>query len=207
MLNRVLMVALLVFAPLSMASQFEAGKHYVEINGNQTKKPLVTEYFSFYCPACYRQEPFMNEIRSWLPKPEQFTKNHVDGMPGQTKAIEQMLTKALVTAERLKVKEQITAAIFDYIHVSKAKFTSESDVKKLFTKVGVKEGDFDKTFNSFSVKMALKKMSKNTQNLRNQGISGVPTLIINGKYKPVTSSLKSMDEYKQLIKYLITLTA
>ncbi len=72
---------------------------------------------------------------------------------------------------------------------------------------GVEGDKFDKAFTSFSVNTQSKKMQNKTKALRQQGFSGVPTLIINGKYKPVTDEIKSMDEYRKLISYLLNKTA
>ena len=55
--------------------------------------------------------------------------------------------------------------------------------------------------------MAANTMRKNTTKLRKQGFGAVPTLIINGKYKPNTKGLKSMDEYLELVKFLLAKTA
>lgn len=182
---------------------FTEGDYYQIIKGQLTEKKEITEFFSFYCPACFRQESMMLEITAALPKDASFKKNHVDGMPGQDLVMEQALTKALITAKILKIKETIVPAIFNYIHVNKTKFSSVKDIKNLFVINGVDAEEFDATFNSFSVNMAAKKMQKNTADLRQQGFSAVPTLIINGKYKPLTKKIKDINEYKALIHFLI----
>ncbi|MDP7592125.1 MAG: thiol:disulfide interchange protein DsbA/DsbL [Litorilituus sp.] len=183
--------------------EFTKGDYYIEIKGNLSKGKEVTEFFSFYCPHCFKQEPLMNELIALLPADATFKKNHVDNMPGQNLLIEQALTKALITADILKVKEIIVPAIFKYIHTDKAKFYNEKDIKNIFLIHGVDENAFDKTFASFHVANQFKKMQKKTKYLRQQGIGSVPTLIINGRYKPLTNNIKSMDEYKKLISYLL----
>jgi len=189
------------------AVEFTKGEYYLEIEGEITKNKEITEFFSFYCPHCFKQEPLMDELIAFLPADATFKKNHVDNMPGQNLKIEQALTKALITADILKVKEKIVPAIFKYIHTDKAKFDNEKDIKNIFLINGVDSNKFDKTFASFHVANQFKKMQKKTKSLRQQGIGAVPTLIINGKYKPITSNIKSMDEYKKLISYLLNKTA
>ena len=185
------------------AVEFTEGDYYIEIKGDMTKEKEITEFFSFYCTHCFKQEPLMNELIAFLPADITFKKNHVDNMPGQSLKIEQALTKALITAEILKVKDKIVPAIFKYIHTDKAKFDNEQDIKNIFLINGVDNSQFDKTFASFHVANQFKKMQHKTKSLRQQGIGAVPTLIINGKYKPVTNNIKSMDEYKNLISYLL----
>ena len=197
------MFVFLSFSSACQAVEFTEGDYYVEVEGNSTKNKEVTEFFSFYCPACFKQESFMHELKLALPANAAFKKNHVDGMPGRDIKIEKSLTKALITADVLKVKEKVIPAIFNYIHINKAKFDNDKDIKNLFLINEVDGDDFDKVFNSFSVNMQAKKMEKKTSALRKQGFSSVPTLIINGKYKPVTDKIKNMDEYKKLVIYLL----
>lgn len=204
MLNKYIFALALLLPFFSVsAAKFEEGTHYVEIEGELTKKKQVTEFFSFYCPACFRQEPFMNNLKASLPSDVTFKKNHVDGMPGRELAIEQLLTNALIAANYLKVGDKVIPAIFNTIHVDKSSFNNIDDVKRLFTSNGVDGDKFDKVFSSFGVNAQAKKMQKNTQHIRDQGFSAVPTLIVNGKYKPVTKSLKSVDEYKALVLFLL----
>jgi len=192
---------------VTQADTFEAGTHYFELKNEVSKQPQVVEYFSFYCPACYRAEPLMEQVTSWLPESKMFKKNHVHNMPGRNPEVEVMLSKAIISADMLKVKDKMTAAIFNYIHKSRADFNTEKDLKNLFVLNGINAQDFDKTFNSFKVKMEAKKMQANTEKLRNAGYRSVPTLVINNKFIPNTKELKSMEQYKQLIQFLIAKTA
>lgn len=202
------MITTSVYAQTSLTntsndSKFIEGDYYQIIKGDLTENKEITEFFSFYCPACFRQESMMLEIAADLPKGATFKKNHVDGMPGRDLPMEQALTKALITAKVLKIKEKMVPAIFNYIHVSKANFSSEKDIKNLFVINGTDADKFDAAFNSFSVNMEAKKMQKNTADIRQQGFSAVPTLIINGKYKPLTKKIKDINEYKALIHFLV----
>lgn len=193
------------------AEEFVLGRDYVELELKLEPKQgyalseqkEVREFYSFFCGHCFKQEAFIHELAKVLPADVTINKNHVNGMPGQQLAMEDALTKALITAQLLKVEAVITEAIFNRIHVTKQGFNSVEDIKTLFVEKGVPEADFDKTFASFKVAMEAKKMLGYTANLRQQGISGVPTLIINGKYKPEVSQIKDMDQYKRLISYLV----
>lgn len=193
----------LAFSVQSVATAFTAGEHYETVNGISTKEKEVREFFSFYCPACFKQEGFMDEVANMLPAGVSFYKNHVDGMPRRDIEIEQALTKALITAKKLGIKDKIVPAIFNYIHIEKSAFTDANDIKKLFIAHGVEGQQYDKTFTSFATNTQLRKMQSKTKALRKQGVSAVPTLIINGKYKPVLTHLKSIEEYKQLIQFLL----
>lgn len=186
-----------------LASNFKQGEHYFALDKEVSKVQQITEYFSFYCPACFRQEPFMNQLKSKLPNKENFKKNHVTAMPGRDVESETMLSKALATARLLKIEEQINGAIFKYIHVNRANFDNVKDVKNLFLLQGIDSATFDKTFASFKVNMEAKRMASNTQKLRDKGYTSVPTIVINNNYIPNIRSIKSMQEYEDLVQYLL----
>jgi protein dithiol oxidoreductase (disulfide-forming) len=189
------------------ATEFTKGDYYIEIDAAATKERQVTEYFSFFCPHCFKQEPLMQELVTSLPPGTKFIKHHVDGMPRQKPEIEHALSKALASAESLKVEDKMVAAIFEYIHVKRQTFDSIADIRALFLANGVGADDFDKVFASFTVNTRFAQMQANTAALRRQGINGVPTLIINGRYKPVLDKINSNDEYKALIAFLLGKTA
>ncbi|MGL5489006.1 MAG: thiol:disulfide interchange protein DsbA/DsbL, partial [Shewanella sp.] len=42
------------------AASFEEGKDYVTVAGiSEAQKPILREFFSYNCPHCYKQEPFV----------------------------------------------------------------------------------------------------------------------------------------------------
>lgn len=201
---KLLALVILFVSTLANATQFKLGEHYTEVKTPFKTEKSVIEFFSFYCPHCYKQEPVMKNLIANLPSDVIFKKNHVDGMPGKNLEIEQALTKALITADILKVKQQITPAIFDYIHKNKANFNSIKDIKNIFLLIGIKEQNFDKTFNSFAVKTQFNKAQLKTAVLRKQGVTTVPTVIINGKYKVETHKISNQSQYNDLVIYLLT---
>jgi len=200
---------LLFVSPLSGATNFIKGTHFNElttpINGSFHSDKEIREFFSFYCPGCYRHEPIIAALKLKLPDGVLLEKNHIDNMPGRELAIEQGLSKALLTAKLLNIEEEVSADIFKYIHVNKASFDNDKDIKNIFLLRGIDGQRFDEVFNSFSVKTALNKMNKSTEILRKQGINSVPTVIVNGRYKVETSQLKSQQEYIALVLYLLAL--
>lgn len=183
---------------------FQEGSHYQVLKQPVANNKEMREFFSFYCPACYRFEPVIEELKGLLPKGVAFKKNHVDSMPGREVEIEQALSKALLVAEELKVDEKLVPAIFHYIHANKANFDNVKDIKNLFLLHGVGRKTFDKAYGNFSVNTKFKQMVSKAKTLRSQGYSGVPTIVIHGKYVPNIKSIKTMDEYKALIQFLLS---
>ena len=76
-----LLATLLFSAAVSaIPLRFEEGKHYDIISQNASDKAVLTEYFSFYCPHCYRFEAAVAQIKPALPNGIEFEKSHVDFM-------------------------------------------------------------------------------------------------------------------------------
>ncbi|BDX06928.1 thiol:disulfide interchange protein DsbA/DsbL [Planctobacterium marinum] len=203
MKSKLLVIFFALFSFSVFAAEFEEDTHYTVLENPLSNKKGVTEFFSFYCPHCFTQEPFMAEVAAALPDGMKFAKNHVDGMPGRDMAIEQALTKALIVAEMLKVKGEVVASVFRKIHVEESDFTSIADIKAIFVQHGADAAKFDKAMKSFSVAPKAKQMRSKTAELRKQGIGTVPTLVIHGKYVPEIRSIKSFEEYKSLVMFLV----
>ena len=202
-----LSVLSVLFTATATSAEFIKGKDYTEIQAEVTQQPQIRAFFSYYCPHCFKQEPFIQQLNQLLPEGQSVLKNPVDNMPGQDLNIEQALIKATITADILGMAETMNSAIFDYIHVQRATFTSEKDIKNLFLLHGADEVLFDKTLASFALNTRYNQLQHATKQLRKQGINTVPTLIINGKYKPETQHIKSLAHYNELIAYLLTKTA
>jgi protein dithiol oxidoreductase (disulfide-forming) len=195
-----------LFSTPSLAIEFEQGKHFAVVGEQASETPKVSEYFSFYCPHCYRFEPIIDAMHAALPAGTTFVKNHVDSLPGHNPEIEHMLTKALFSAEMLHVEKTMIPAIFKYIHVNKADFSSQQDLKNLFVINDVDGEAFDKTMSSFAVNAQFNKAQRSTAALRAAGIHTVPTVIVNDKYQVIANSITSTDEYISLVLYLLNKT-
>ena len=205
-----LFLVILLSPMAALSAPYEEGKHYSVISEKATSKPEVREYFSYYCPACRGFEPLIYEIKSDLPDGVKLEKNHVDFLRGASPQVQQSLTKASVVAQQLKMEDKLNQAIFNYIHQQRAVFTSEKDIRNLFVLNGVDGEQFDKLMNSFSVNSKAKQLKKNQDTLsKKRALTGVPTIVVNGKYKIDNSALNRDDylnDYKKLVQYLLSLS-
>lgn len=204
----VLFIAL-IFSSVASAIplRFEEGKHYEVIGTVASPEPRLTEYFSFYCPHCFRFEPLAKSLKASLPKNAKFVKNHVDFMRIASPETQAALTRAMVVGEKLGIGEKVTEAIFNRIHVKREPFGDEKDVAEFVTTLGGKDAKkFAKLLDSSGAKRAVGKMKKMQDSLSKQGVlTSVPMFIVNDKYKIVSSALRSEQEYKDLVAYLLTL--
>lgn len=155
----------------------------------------VIEFFSFACPHCYEFEP---HLEAWL-------KNKPDGVkfvrvPAEFSAYYALLARAWYTADVLGVAETVTKPLFDAIHVQHKELNSKQALAEFFQQTAnVPEDQFNAAFESFSVNMKLERARALARRYR---LSGVPTVIINGKYR--TDAVMTQS-YEKLIQVTDTL--
>ncbi len=181
------------------AGEFEEGKQYVALANPQptssADKVEVVELFWYGCPHCNDLEPFVVDWLAKQPEDVQFVR-----MPAILGQGWELLAKAYYTAELLGVEDKVHHALFDAIHKQRQKFRNEADVQALFSNQGVPAEDFKKTFNSFAVVV---KTNNARQMTRRYAISGVPTLIVNGKYSTSGSLAGSSRNIMDVVSYLV----
>jgi protein dithiol oxidoreductase (disulfide-forming) len=160
------------------AEEFMEGTHYTRLESPQpTSDPdkiEVVEMFSYACPHCFHLDPYINEWLKSKPDDVVFIRLPVVFRPSW-----EPLAKAYFTAELLGVLDKTHSALFDAIHVKNQKFEDEAALRDFFVSQGVDPKDFDKTYNSFAVAVKVNHAKLMT---RRYAITGVPTLIVNGKY-------------------------
>ncbi|MCW8090526.1 thiol:disulfide interchange protein DsbA/DsbL [Alteromonas sp. ASW11-130] len=200
--------ALLIFMALliplqacAQESKWQEDKHYVVLDEEATASPEIKEFFSFWCPACYSFEPLVDQIKQKLPEDVKFTKVHVNFMGFTSSDIQDDATRAMMIAQAVKQEEKLNAAIFAYIHKQRATVSGLKDLKNIFVVNGVDKAEFDKLANSFGVNSMLKKNNQQVDVYR-EYLKGVPTFIINGKYRPVFTRDMTADDIVDLIVWL-----
>ncbi|MFB0981985.1 MAG: thiol:disulfide interchange protein DsbA/DsbL [Alteromonadaceae bacterium] len=200
---------MLLLPLMASAGNYQEGKHYTVVSEQATKKPEVREFFSFYCPHCFRFEPFMASVKKQLPEDVKFEFNHVDFLGGVSKPMQKMLSKAVVVAEQMGMERKIMGAIFKYIHVQRAVFTSEKDIRKVFVLNGADGEKFDKLMKSFGVNSKAKQMKKKQDYYAKiGGLTAVPAVIVNGRFRIENKVLDKdnfEEDYNNLVKYLLGL--
>ncbi|MER2491648.1 thiol:disulfide interchange protein DsbA/DsbL [Catenovulum sediminis] len=196
----------LLFAAILMpltacAEQFEAGKHYEELSKPATAKPEIKEFFSFYCPHCFAFEPIVDKIKKSMPDDASFIKSHVDFMPRNNREVAQGLGKSLAALELLKAEEQGISALFKHLHKDRKRFDSMQDVRSvLVQEANIDPTKYDSAYKSF---MASGRANQMQSEQKSFNIRSVPTLIVNGKYEVKLGSVKSEEEYVQLVNFLL----
>ena len=159
-------------------ANFVAGTHY-EVIDKPVKtetgdKVEVRELFWYYCPHCFNVEPVLEDWVSKLPANTQFVRQ-------PAVFSDRWMNGAIFyyVLEQLGEVNRLHSELFDAIHVHQNRFIDQEDFVDWLADHGVDKAKANAAFKSFSVHV---KVSKSKLNTVKYGTSGVPVLIIDGKY-------------------------
>ncbi|MFA5984133.1 MAG: thiol:disulfide interchange protein DsbA/DsbL [Methylococcaceae bacterium] len=158
-------------------------------------KVEVIEFFWYGCPHCYAFEPSLEKWVKSLPANVEFIRQ-----PTIFNSVWGKHAKAYFTAEALAVVDKVHQDFFEAIQTKKQKLETEEQLAKFFAEHGVKEADFHTAFNSFAVDA---KMRQAATLPARYGITGVPAVVINGKYKTNGSLAGSHEKMIEVMDKLI----
>jgi protein dithiol oxidoreductase (disulfide-forming) len=177
----------------------QAGKQYVELkNPVPVSKPgkiEVVELFWYGCGHCYQFESSINPWAEQLPEDVNFVR-----IPALFGGMWNVHGQLFLTLEAMKADHKVHAAVFDGIHKQGRKLATPEEMADYLAGHGIDREAFLKTFNSFGVKSQLEKAKKLGMAYQ---ISGVPVLIVNGKYRFDIGSSGGPQKALQVADHLI----
>ena len=156
----------------------------------------VLEFFWYGCPHCFQFEPHISEWSKTKPDNVDF----ITVAPPLNPAWK-VHSQAFYAALVLGVLDKFHEPMFNAIHKDKKAMRKPKDIAKLAESLGLDGDEFEKTMKSFAVDA---KIRQSMQKAKDVGISAVPTVIINGKYR---TSGTIAGSYPQLIDVLNRLVA
>ncbi len=193
------LVATSLFGMAAQAESFEAGKQYVELSKpvavSQPGKIEVVELFWFGCGHCYQFEPTINPWIEQLPEDVNFMR-----IPALFGGAWNVHGQMFFTLEALDVEQQVHSDVFDAIHKQGKKLATPQEMADFFATKGIDRETFLKTYNSFGVKSQMEKAKKLAMAYQ---ISGVPVMIVNGKYRFDIGSSGGPQQALKVADYLI----
>lgn len=189
-----------LFLFLLISGQVHAeGQGYVTISPAQPTqtgdKIEVLEVFWYACPHCFDFEPHISKWLESKPDDVEFRR-----MPGIFRKNWIPHAKAYFTAKKLDVLEDIHTPLFDAIHKQKKNIHDDDDFEDFFVKHGVDEDAFTKVYESEEVETMVKQAYVMGQRYK---ITGVPAVIVNGKYMVSGSTAGSFENVLKVIDQLI----
>ncbi len=173
-----LVAAALCFATGAALAQLQAGKDYSRLDPPQptdsADKVEVVEFFWYGCGHCYKLEPALANWTKTLPKDVTFKR--IPAIPndawGQTAVI-------YYTLEAMGLLDKYHQKVFDAMHQDNVILSNRKVRDEWLARQGIDVAEFNKVEKSFSVQA---KMSRAKQLTAAYKVSGVPSIIVNGKY-------------------------
>ena len=186
--------------------KYKEGQHYTRLLPTQptaggADKIEVAESFMYSCPHCRTLEPYINAWAANKDPAVRFVRipamwNNIAVAHAQIYYTQDILSRN----GTLKDADALHAAVFTQVQDLRNGLYEEQDVQRLFARFGVSAEDFSKTWNSFEVNTRLRLGDDLT---RRYGISAVPTIVVNGKYR---TSAAEAGGYNELIELIDELT-
>lgn len=186
--------------------KFSEGKHFQRLVPTQptvggSDKIEVAEVFWYGCNHCLDFEPHINGWAEDLPSHVRFVRipamwNPLVKLHGQLYYTEQLLAKN----GKLADPDAFHTAVFNEYHQRGNRLTSESAIQDLFERHGVSAEDFQAAWTSFEVDQ---KMRVAEDLARRYSISGVPAIVVNGKYRTGGAEAGGYPQLLQVIDELV----
>ena len=155
-----------------------AGKDYTVLTSPQPTQTSdrieVLEFFWYGCPHCYSLNPLLKTWLTNLPSDIDFRYVPAIFRPNWAAG-----AKIFFTIETLGMMAVLHDKIYDAIHRDKIDLNDESILFDWIEKQGRDRKEFENTYNSFAIQ---NQVAKSTQMSRQYQLTGVPALVINGKY-------------------------
>ncbi len=187
-------------------TRFTEGRHYTRLMPAQPtvtggEKVEVAEVFWYGCGHCATFDPIIEGWADDIPADVVFVR-----IPAVWNRTLQTHARAFYTAEvlartsALKDPEGLHKAFFTEYHGNGNTLATEGRLKELFARFGVDEESFDKAWSSFEVDQKLRRAADLN---RRYGITGVPAIVVNGKYRTGGQEAGGYDTLLEVIDELV----
>lgn len=193
------------------------GKNYFRIEPAQPKatstdKIEVTEVFSYGCPACNQFHPVVEKLAASLPSNAVMAYLPASFIPQENWP---MLQRAYFAAKALGVADKGNDAMYDAVWKSGElsamnpagtglkphdALPTIDDAAKVYAKSGADPKEFVAVANSFSINTQMKRAD---DLIKAYGVTGTPTIVVDGKYRYDVSSAGGYPQAIELAKWLV----
>ena len=186
--------------------QYKENQHFVRLVPTQptvggADKIEVAEFFWYGCPHCY---DFERHINGWA-----------DNKPADVRFVRvpAMWNRGLELHAQLYYTEEVLAAngaianpaafrdaVFMEYHRRGNRLGSKDSIQALFSRFNVSADDFERAWTSFEVNQKMRVAADLAQRY---GISNVPSVVVNGKYRTGGAEAGSYEALLEVIDELI----
>lgn len=188
---------------LAADAQWSDGNGYKVVSDQaQTDTPEgkseVIEFFWYGCPHCYALEPALESWVKKLPDNVEFRR-----IPAVTPAWEPD-ARAYYVAQMLGITDKVHKDLFDAIHIKRQLdlVRDEDAIAEFFSNYGVSKSDVKAAWHSFTVDSKIKEAKRLE---RRYHLTGVPMLVVNGKYTTGAGfpGIQKEDQILDVVDFLL----
>jgi len=200
-MNKLVLALLMAFTLVlpAAAQQYVEGVQYTELFQRQ---PVVTgdkievrELFWYGCPHCFDFEPDLNKWRKSMPKDAAFVR-----MPAVLRDNWEPHARAYYAFQALGVTDKLHSVLFDAIHVKKEKLFDADALADFAAAHGIERKAFLDAYNSFGVDSEVRKAKLLG---RQYEADGVPTIIVDGRYRTTAHMAGGFEQLVKLMDFLV----
>ena len=185
--------------------KYKEGEHYTRLVPAQTTfggadKIEVSESFMYSCPHCRTLDPYLDRWEADKDPGIRFVR--IPAQWNQAGVLHAQIYYTLsILGQNATLKDPAAfhQAVFSEFHDRGNRLTSKDAIERLFARFGVSSEDFNKTWSSFEVNA---RMRKGGDLIRRYGITSVPMIVVNGKYRTSAAQAGGYDELIELIEEL-----
>lgn len=179
--SAMLFISAAILALMTLQPAHAQGYQIIEPpqNTSTSEQVEVVEFFWLGCPHCYAFEPTISKWEKSKPEFVKFVKEAPPLNPSW-----ETHSRSFYAAQLMGKEHEFVEAMFDEIHEKRKNMRNPKEIAKLAESIGLDKEKFLSTMNSFAVET---KMRRALQMAKGSGISGVPAIIINGKYRTAAS--------------------
>lgn len=198
-----LLVLIGLLPVLAFAAAGEAPKEGVNYErlpvAIETRDPTKVEVVEVFSYACIHCKNFQPAIEPWHAKAPEYVDFH--RLPAAFDPTWAKLAQAFYAAEALGVTEQVHDLMFSAIHDRQVNLVDPTELATLFKDAaGVEPEEFNKVFNSFSVRSRVQQADARTRAYR---VTGTPTLIVDGQFKVDARMAGGNEGMLDVVNYLV----
>ena len=181
------------------AAEFDEGIEYktVPTEGARDGEVIeVLEFFYYGCPHCNALRPRLEQWKRSLPDDVRFERIPAALNPRWT-----LFARAYYAAEALGVVEKGHGALFDAMHRENKKFSTRDDLADFWTQYGVDREQFLALMDDFHLDRT--KVRRAASLGYRYGLEGVPSLVIDGRWRTSPSIAGGNANTLRVADYLI----
>jgi thiol:disulfide interchange protein DsbA len=177
------------------------GTHYIVLDQPITERPTIYEFFSFWCPHCHKFEPVVAQLKQALPSEVAFSKVHVDFLGMASTEMQQRASTVMIVARHLGKAEEVNKAFFEHIHVKKLGLDTPQAIVAILADYQISADDLNTALGNPEVSKKVEEHYKTFLQFR-PDLTGVPTFIVNGKYRAEFTRTMTIEDMIELLIWL-----